>query len=87
MRFFLETKRRSLLKSYKQKMIENLTQMLDDYFNKGKAEGVIHDLPSNVLIAIVLGAFLKIYQLVQTGDIEMDTDLITELEQSLLGRH
>lgn len=62
-------------------MIENLTQMLDDYFNKGKAEGVIRGLPSNVLIAIVLGAFLKIYQLVQTGDIEMDTDLITELEQ------
>lgn len=62
-------------------MIENLTQMLDDYFNKGKAEGVIRSLPSNVLIAIVLGAFLKIYQLVQTGDIEMDTDLITELEQ------
>lgn len=80
--FFLETKKDAhYLNHTSKKMIENLTQMLDDYFNKGKAEGVIRSLPSNVLIAIVLGAFLKIYQLVQTGDIEMDTDLITELEQ------
>lgn len=62
-------------------MIENLTQMLDDFFNKGKTEGVIRSLPSNVLIAIVLGAFLKLYQLVQQGDIEMNADLISELEQ------
>ncbi|MCI3987266.1 TetR family transcriptional regulator, partial [Bacillus vallismortis] len=32
-------------------------------------------------IALVLGAFLKIFQLVQTGDIKIDTDLMTELEQ------
>ncbi|AUZ27238.1 TetR family transcriptional regulator [Bacillus licheniformis] len=80
--FFLETKKDAhYLNDTSRKMIENLTHMLDDYFNKGKAEGVIRSLPSNVLIAIVLGAFLKIYQLVQTGDIQMDMDLMTELEQ------
>lgn len=80
--FFLETKKDAhYLNDTSRKMIENLTHMLDGYFNKGKAEGVIRSLPSNVLIAIVLGAFLKIYQLVQTGDIQMDMDLMPELEQ------
>ncbi|AZV50765.1 MULTISPECIES: TetR/AcrR family transcriptional regulator [Bacillus] len=80
--FFLETKKDAhYLNETSKKMIENLTQMLDDFFNKGKTEGVIRSLPSNVLIAIVLGAFLKLYQLVQQGDIEMNADLISELEQ------
>ncbi|MCY8721629.1 TetR family transcriptional regulator, partial [Bacillus sp. S10C12M] len=80
--FFLEMKKDAhYLNNTSKKMIENLTRMFDDYFSKGKAEGVIRSLPSNVLIAIVLGAFLKIYQLVQKGEIEMNTDLVTELEQ------
>ncbi|MGY3837896.1 TetR/AcrR family transcriptional regulator [Bacillus atrophaeus] len=80
--FFLETKKNShYLNQTSRQLLDQLLHMLDDFFKRGKSEGVIRSLPSNVLIAIVLGAFLNIYQLVQVGDVEINAELITELEQ------
>lgn len=60
--FFFEMKKDVYyLNDISRNMIENLIYMFDDYFNKGKVEGIICSLFFNVLIVIVLGVFFKIY--------------------------
>ncbi|KXZ16593.1 TetR family transcriptional regulator [Bacillus nakamurai] len=79
--FFLETNKDAyFLNETSHKLLDELTKMLGEYFQRGKSEGVLRNLPSNVLMAIVLGAYLKLYQLVRTGSVEITKPFLKELE-------
>ncbi|MGG1254733.1 TetR/AcrR family transcriptional regulator [Bacillus velezensis] len=80
--FFLETNKDAyFLNETSRKLLDEITQMLDVFFQRGKSEGVLRNLPSNVLIALLLGAYLKLYQLVRTGSVEITKPFLKELEQ------
>lgn len=64
---------------------EAFQQLLDffhSYVNSGKEQGLIRPLPSDALIAIVFGAFVKIYTLIRAGKIIETPELLSQIEES-----
>ncbi|WP_110114280.1 TetR/AcrR family transcriptional regulator [Bacillus sp. CGMCC 1.16541] len=52
------------------------------FFDEGKKQCKIKDLPSSVLMAIMYGAFLELQRLVRSGEIEPESHLLTQVEES-----
>ncbi|MCA0987231.1 TetR/AcrR family transcriptional regulator [Guptibacillus algicola] len=65
---------------------EDFVQLLNlfrSFFETGKEQGVIRELPSEALIAIVYGAFLELQNLVRVGELVPDPELLSGVEESL----
>ncbi|MGA9290472.1 MAG: TetR/AcrR family transcriptional regulator [Anaerobacillus sp.] len=62
---------------------QELLKILQTFFDKGKKQNDIRDLPSEALIAIVYGAFLELQHLVRSGDLEPSQELLSRIEESL----
>ncbi|MFE5322051.1 TetR/AcrR family transcriptional regulator [Paenibacillus sp. NPDC056579] len=60
----------------------HLMDFLHSYAATGKEQGIIKDLPSDALIAIVFGAFTKIYTLIRAGKLQETPELLAEIEES-----
>ncbi|MBN8208133.1 TetR/AcrR family transcriptional regulator [Bacillus sp. NTK071] len=64
----------------------DFTQLLNlfkTFFDTGKQQFVIRNLPSEALIAIVYGAFLEIQDLVRAGGLNPDQEILLGIEESL----
>ncbi|MGG1686019.1 TetR/AcrR family transcriptional regulator [Pseudalkalibacillus sp. NRS-1564] len=65
---------------------EDFTQLLNllrSFFDIGKQQSVIRNLPSEALIAILYGAFLELQNLVRAGELHPDPELLSGIENSL----
>ena len=61
---------------------DRLLNRLKHFLDQGKEAGVIRDLPSMAMIAIIFGGFLELHQLVRSGNIEETDDLFIGVEES-----
>ena len=62
---------------------EELLNLFKCFFDSGKEKKVIKNLPSTALIAILYGAFLELQRLVRIGELEPDTSMLTDVEESM----
>ena len=62
---------------------QQLLKILQTFFDNGKTQKDIRDLPSEALIAIVYGAFLELQHLVRSGDLDPSPELLSRIEDSL----
>ncbi|WP_347861500.1 TetR/AcrR family transcriptional regulator [Salimicrobium sp. PL1-032A] len=60
-----------------------LLDLFHSFFDEGKRQQLIRDLPSKALIAILYGAFLELQNLVRAGELEADAELLAGVEESL----
>ncbi|MGP1906885.1 MULTISPECIES: TetR/AcrR family transcriptional regulator [unclassified Metabacillus] len=60
-----------------------LLDILKTFFDLGKEKKEIKEIPSSALIAIVYGAFLELQRLVRIGELEPETKLINDIEESI----
>ncbi|SEA02168.1 DNA-binding transcriptional regulator, AcrR family [Thalassobacillus cyri] len=65
-----------------QEYFEQLLAILQTFFDRGKEESVIRNLPSTALIAIIFGAFQELHQLIRKGELEQTNDLLKGVEES-----
>lgn len=72
--YFLDAKSRELF--------SHLLMILENFFDKGKQEKQIRELPSKALIAIIFGGFLQLYQLIRAGELEASEELLAGVENS-----
>ena len=61
---------------------QGLLNILKNFFDTGKAKKEVKDLPSSALIAIIYGAFLELERLVRIGELEPDSKLFSDVEES-----
>ncbi|MFC0524615.1 TetR/AcrR family transcriptional regulator [Pontibacillus salicampi] len=81
--YFIKTHSHSHVLSQESKnTFEELIQLIREFIEQGQVQGIIRQLPVNALIAIVLGAFMELHQLVRVGDIEYSSDLLEGVESS-----
>lgn len=59
-----------------------LMDFLHSYAKTGKEQGIIKDLPSDALIAVVFGAFTKIFTLIRAGKLQETPELLGQIEES-----
>ncbi len=64
------------------KVFNDFLSFIIDVIENGKELGIIRPLPSKALIAIVYGAFIMLFEMVQSGELEETTELLIELEES-----
>ena len=62
---------------------QQLLKILKTFFDNGKDQKDIRDLPSEALIAIVYGAFLELQHLIRSGELEPSEELLSRIEDSL----
>ncbi|MCR8849852.1 TetR family transcriptional regulator [Rossellomorea sp. SC111] len=62
---------------------EELLNLFKCFFDSGKEKKVIKNLPSTALIAILYGAFLELQRLVRIGELEPDTSMLSDVEDSM----
>ncbi|MCA0173194.1 TetR/AcrR family transcriptional regulator [Bacillus sp. RAR_GA_16] len=60
-----------------------LLNLLKAFFDTGKKQSEIRDLPSEALIAILYGAFLELQNLVRAGELSSEPELLSKIEESL----
>ncbi|MFC4714256.1 TetR/AcrR family transcriptional regulator [Planococcus dechangensis] len=60
----------------------HLLMILENFFDEGKKEKQIRELPSKALIAIIFGGFLQLYQLIRAGELEASEELLAGVENS-----
>ncbi|MDX8290422.1 TetR/AcrR family transcriptional regulator [Metabacillus indicus] len=60
-----------------------LLDILKTFFDSGKEKKEIKEIPSSALIAIVYGAFLELQRLVRIGELEPETKLVRDIEESI----
>lgn len=53
-------------------VFNELLDILRNYLDEGKESGYIINLPSDALIAIVYGAFIRLCKVIQAGELEND---------------
>jgi len=58
-----------------------LMDFLHSYAAAGQEQGIIRPLPSDVLIAVVFGAFTKIFSLIRAGKLEETPELLGQIEE------
>ncbi|MDO6654885.1 TetR/AcrR family transcriptional regulator [Anaerobacillus sp. 1_MG-2023] len=71
------------LDSQSQEDFTQLLNLLRSFFDIGKQQSVIRNLPSEALIAILYGAFLELQNLVRAGELHPDLELLSGIENSL----
>ncbi len=54
---------------------------LKDVLERGKQQGIISPLPSEALIAIVFGAFVRTYKVIRNGALEDSPELMEQVEK------
>ncbi|HWO98370.1 MAG TPA: TetR/AcrR family transcriptional regulator [Bacillus sp. (in: firmicutes)] len=64
------------------KVFNDFLSFIIGVIENGKEQGIIRPLPSNALIAIVYGAFIMLFKMVQSGELEDTPELLKELEES-----
>ncbi|MYL32025.1 TetR family transcriptional regulator [Pontibacillus yanchengensis] len=81
--YFIKTHNHShVLNETSRERFEEMLNFIRSFFEKGKEQGIIRDLPANALIAIVLGAFLELHKLVREGDVDPNAKLFEGVEES-----
>ncbi|MEF3087940.1 TetR/AcrR family transcriptional regulator [Bacillus altitudinis] len=63
------------------KVFDDFLEVLRELLENGKDRGVICDLPSDALIAIVYGAFVRLYKVIQAGHLKETEELIQSVEE------
>ncbi|KIL42533.1 TetR family transcriptional regulator [Gordoniibacillus kamchatkensis] len=61
---------------------QQLMDFLHAFVHSGKEQGLIRPLPSDALIAIVFGAFTKMFTLIRAGKITETPELLSQIEES-----
>jgi TetR/AcrR family transcriptional regulator, repressor of fatR-cypB operon len=64
------------------KDFEELLEFLSEFLENGKKRGIVCPLPSEALISIVYGAFVRLYKVIQTGGLEETPELLKGVEES-----
>ncbi|MCP1187733.1 TetR family transcriptional regulator [Priestia flexa] len=63
------------------KVFNDFLNVLRVLLDKGKGQGIIYNLPSDALIAIVYGAFVRLYKIIEAGELEESEELINSVEE------
>jgi len=71
----------SFLNETSKKMFQKFLDYFRAVLDEGKAEGSIHPISSDLLIAIVYGAMMKLFKLTRNGTLQQDPQLLAEVEQ------
>ncbi|NHN34445.1 TetR/AcrR family transcriptional regulator [Paenibacillus sp. S3N08] len=62
-------------------MFQDFLDILRDFIERGKQQQIICPMPSDVLIAIVYGALIKLFKVIKTGVVEETPDLLLAAEE------
>ncbi|XEC93287.1 TetR/AcrR family transcriptional regulator [Paenibacillus tarimensis] len=63
-------------------VFQEMMAFLYSFVDHGKRQNIIRSLPSEALIAVVFGAFTRIYGLIRKGVIQETRELLADIEQS-----
>lgn len=63
------------------KVFNDFLNVLRELLDKGIVQGVIVNLPSDALIAIVYGAFVRLYKIIEAGELEESEEIINGVEE------
>lgn len=63
------------------RMFDEFMGFLGEILDKGKQDGTICDLPSDALIAIVYGAFVRLYKVIRNGTLIESPEFLMKIEQ------
>lgn len=63
-----------------QRMFHEFMGFLGQILDRGKEDGTICDLPSDALIAIVYGAFVRLYKVIRNGTLHESPDFLAKIE-------
>lgn len=66
-----------------EKVFNDFLSFILSVIEHGQKQGIIQPLPSNALIAIVYGAFIMLFKMTQSCELEDTPELLKELEESL----
>ncbi|WP_051239984.1 TetR/AcrR family transcriptional regulator [Pontibacillus halophilus] len=81
--YFIKTHNHAhILNQPSQDCFQRLLELIRSFYENGQSKDEIRMLPSNALIAIVLGAFLEYHKLVREGQLEETDELLEGIEAS-----
>ncbi|PRO41637.1 TetR/AcrR family transcriptional regulator [Bacillus sp. LLTC93] len=63
------------------KLFNDFLELLKELLENAKDRGFICNLPSDALIAIVYGAFVRLYKIIEAGQLEESEELISHFEE------
>lgn len=63
-------------------LFNNFLDFFRETLKHGKEQGIISPLPSDALIAIVYGAFVRLFKTIQLGGLEETPQLLKDVEES-----
>ncbi|WP_245585857.1 TetR/AcrR family transcriptional regulator [Paenibacillus pinihumi] len=80
--YFIETHSNAYcLDETSRNTFQQLLDFFHAYIDRGKQQGMIRPLPADALIAIVFGAFTRVFTLIRSGKLEETTELLSQLEE------